>query len=90
VANLVAGNENETMVGTGGVWVWRLVLCWGLWQQSGFSCCEYVFVFNLLHKENAQVLYFNALCTMMTLQYIVLLFITKRFIPVDFDWFTVG
>jgi hypothetical protein len=53
VANLVARNANEVMVvpivGSGGVcvwWesgVWRSVLCWCVWQESGFSRREDVF-----------------------------------------------
>jgi hypothetical protein len=43
---MVARNANEAMVGSGGVCVWResevgqSVLCWCVWQESGFSCRE--------------------------------------------------
>jgi hypothetical protein len=44
------------MVGSGGVFVRResgvrqSVLCWCVWQESGFSRHEYVFTINLLKK----------------------------------------
>jgi hypothetical protein len=51
-------NLNETtlthVVSCGGVWVQResgvrlSVLCWYVWQESGFSLREHVFTFNLL------------------------------------------
>jgi hypothetical protein len=66
VATLVARNENEAMVvpmiGSGGVCVWResgarrSVLCWSVWQDSGFIRREDVFTFNLVEKK------FNAIC----------------------------
>jgi hypothetical protein len=46
-----------SMVGSGGVCVRqesgvrRSVLCWCVWQESGFGRREDVFTFNLLHKE---------------------------------------
>jgi hypothetical protein len=46
------------MVGYGGVCVWRepgvrrSVLCWCVWQESGFSRRENVFTFNLLKKKS--------------------------------------
>jgi hypothetical protein len=61
VATLVVINANEAMVAPvverGGVcvwWgsgVWRPVLCWCVWQESGFSCREGVFTFNLLKNK---------------------------------------
>jgi hypothetical protein len=52
VATLVVRNANEAMmvlvVGSG---VWRSVLCWCVWQESGFSRCEDLFIFNLLCTE---------------------------------------
>jgi hypothetical protein len=45
------------MAGYGGVCVWResvvrrSVLCWCVWQESGFSRREDVFTFNLLCKD---------------------------------------
>jgi hypothetical protein len=63
VATLVARNANEgmaePMVGSGGVCVWcefgvlsqASVLCWCVWEESGFSCREDVFTFNLQNKE---------------------------------------
>jgi len=60
VATLVARNANVTvvapMVACGGVCVsWesavrRSVLCWYVWQGSGFSSHEDVFAFNLLRN----------------------------------------
>jgi hypothetical protein len=54
---MVARNVNEAMVASGGVCMWwesglrQLVLCWFIWQDSGFGHCEDFFTFNLLHKE---------------------------------------
>jgi hypothetical protein len=39
----------------------RLVFCWCVWQESGFSRREDVFILNLLHKE-ILVCTFNAIC----------------------------
>jgi hypothetical protein len=60
VATLVARNTNEAMVtlvvGSGGVCVWRdsgvrrSVLCWCVWQESGFSHREDVITFNLVRN----------------------------------------
>jgi hypothetical protein len=59
MATLVARNANEAVVGVwrslrlAGVWslgVRRSVLCWCVWQESGFSRREYVFTFYLVHK----------------------------------------
>jgi hypothetical protein len=57
---MVARNAKEAMVapmmGSGGVCIWhesvvrRLVLCWCVWQESGFSRREDVLTFNLLQK----------------------------------------
>jgi hypothetical protein len=61
VATLVARNSSEAMVtpmvGYGGVCDWResevrrSVLCWCLWQESGFSRREDVFSFNLVYED---------------------------------------
>jgi hypothetical protein len=61
VVTLVARNSNEVtvapMVGSGGVYVClgsgvrRSVLCWFVWQESGFSRREDVLTYNLLRKE---------------------------------------
>jgi hypothetical protein len=58
---VAARNANEDvvapMVGSGGVSVWRVsgvrrsVLCWCVWQESGFSCREDVCTFDLLQKD---------------------------------------
>jgi hypothetical protein len=65
VATLVARNAKEAMVtpgvGSGGVCVGGSlescgrVLCWCVWQESGFSRCENVFTFNLLYKDILQM-----------------------------------
>jgi hypothetical protein len=31
--------------------VWQSVLCWFVWQESGFSHHEGVFTFNLLYED---------------------------------------
>jgi hypothetical protein len=57
MATLVARNANKAMVGYGRVCIWQesgvreLVLCWCIWQKSGFSCHDEVFTINLLYKE---------------------------------------
>jgi hypothetical protein len=68
VATLVARNADEAVaapvVGSGGVCVWResevrrSVLCWCVWQESGFGRLEDVFTFNLLYKDILLMLYF--------------------------------
>jgi hypothetical protein len=52
VATVVARNENEAMVGAGGVCVWR---------ESGFSRREDVFIFDLVHKEILKFCTFNGI-----------------------------
>jgi hypothetical protein len=53
------------MVGPGGVCVWResevrlSVLCWCVWQESGFSCLDDIPRFNLVYKVMLQILYFQ-------------------------------
>jgi hypothetical protein len=61
VATLVGRNADEAIValvvGSGGVCVPResgvrwSVLCWYVWQESGFSRREDIFAFNLVYKE---------------------------------------
>jgi hypothetical protein len=34
-----------------GVWSQASVLCWCIWQQSGFSRSEEIFTFNLLERK---------------------------------------
>jgi hypothetical protein len=55
---VVARNANEAMAaptaGSGGVW--RTVLFWCVWQESGFGRHEDVFVFNVVCEE---ILYFQ-------------------------------
>jgi hypothetical protein len=65
---LVGRNADEAMVmpmvRSGGICVWResgvrgSVLCWCVWDESGFSRREDVFKFNLVEKE------FYKLCTL--------------------------
>jgi hypothetical protein len=69
VATLVPISGNEAMVapmvGAGGVCVWRecgvrrSVLCWCVWQESGFSRREDVFAFILLYKKFYKFCTFN-------------------------------
>jgi hypothetical protein len=53
-------------VGSGGDCFWldsgvrRSVLCWCVWQESGFSRREDVFTFNLLYKEMLKILCFES------------------------------
>jgi hypothetical protein len=57
VATLVARNANEALLASvvgsarnlllAGVWSQAVVLCWCVWQESGFSRGEYVFTFNI-------------------------------------------
>jgi hypothetical protein len=72
VATLVARNANHAMVapmvGSGEVCFWlesgvrRSVLCWCVWQESGFSRREDVFTFNLLKNKLYKLCTFNAIC----------------------------
>jgi hypothetical protein len=55
MANLVARNANEAMVGSG---VRPSVLCSCVWQEFGFSLLEDVFMFDTLYNE---MLKFNAI-----------------------------
>jgi hypothetical protein len=81
--------------GCGGVWrslfggslgsgVRQSVLCWCVWQGSGFSRREDVFTFNLVYKICYKVCAFNEICkdnaaiNCITVQH-------KSFIPVNFD-----
>jgi hypothetical protein len=67
VANVVARNANEAtaepMVENDGVCFLpksgdkRSVLCWCIWQESGFSRREDVFTSNLLYKEVLYMFY---------------------------------
>jgi hypothetical protein len=62
----------------------RSVLCWCVWQESGFSRHEDVFRFNL-----KKIIFANILLSMRFLKTImqqtVLLFNTKKIIPVNID-----
>jgi hypothetical protein len=40
----------------------RSVLCWCVWQESGFSSREDIFTFNLLFKTFYKFCTFNAIC----------------------------
>jgi hypothetical protein len=73
------------LVGSGGVCVWwdfglrRSVLCSCVWRDSGSSCRDGVYKFNLVYSEN----YINIVLSV--LLYFVLLFNTRRLIPVNFN-----
>jgi hypothetical protein len=57
------------MVRSGGVYVWResgvrrSVLCWCVWQESGFRCREDVLTFNSVENKFYKFCTFNAICT---------------------------
>jgi hypothetical protein len=40
----------------------RLVLCWRVWQECGFSRSEDVFTFNLVLKTFYKLCTFDAIC----------------------------